>query len=107
MAWTINKQGCLIELVPDGSTNFVWGTYFPEQPEGVRIESIQVYFSAPSDEIEMRTHSTTGPRMFKFTSLTGDSVAKLFHGGLFKPVIVHSEQVYSTAGNWLIIIQTT
>jgi hypothetical protein len=107
MAWTVNRQGCIIELIPDGSTNFVWGTYFPEEPQGIQIQEIQVYFSAANDELEMRTHSTTGPRMFKYTTLTGESIAKKFYGGLFKPVVVHSEQVYGTPGSWLIVIQTT
>ena len=107
MAWTVNRQGCLIELIPDGATNFVWETYFPGEPQGVKIESIQIYFSAATDEIEMRTHSTTGPRMFKYTSITGESVAKTFYGGLFKPVIVHSEQVYGTPTSMLVVIQTT
>jgi hypothetical protein len=107
MAWTVTRDGCMIELIPDGSTNFVWGTYFPEQPEGIRIESVQVYFSAANDEIEMRTHRTTGARMLKYTTLTGESIAKRFYGGLFKPVIVHSEQVYGTPANFIISIQTT
>lgn len=107
MAWTVNKQGCLIELIPDGSTDFVWGTYFPDRPEGIQIEEVQIYFSAANDEIEMRTHSTSGPRMFKYTTSTGSSRSKRFYRGLFKPVIVHSEQVYSTPANWLVVIQTT
>jgi hypothetical protein len=107
MAWTINREGCIIELIPDGASNFVWTTAFPDEPQGVKIESIQVYFSAAADEIEMRTHSTSGPRMFKYTSITGESVAKTFYGGLFKPVIVHAEQVYGTPANFLVVIQTT
>jgi hypothetical protein len=107
MAWTKTRDGSFITLIPDGSSNFVWTTEFPEQPEGIKVEEIQVKFSAANDAIVMRTHRTTGAEVLNFLSLDGTTVAKLFHGALMKPIILHSEQTYGTAANWRIIIQTT
>lgn len=106
MAWTITRQGCIINLIPDGNNDFVWGTSFPEEPEGINIESIQVYFNAVNDVINIRTHGVTGPSIFKFKTSTGDSVYKKFMGALIKPAIKNSDLTGSST-DWLIIIQTT
>lgn len=105
MTWIVREAGPIIELIPDGSNNFIWEDYFPSLPDGIPIQSIQVYFSAPADKLDMRTHGISGPRMFKYTTISGESMAKRFYGGTFKPTIVHSEQVYTTPANWLITIQ--
>lgn len=105
MAWTVNEKGCLIELTPDGSTDFAWATYFPMEPQGALIEEIQVYFNAANDVVDIKNVSATGPSMFVYKTLDGSSVAKRFYGGLFKPYIAAADQTGTTTG-WQIIIQT-
>src|SRR5574343_1529904 len=108
MAFTVNKHGKIITLTPAvGNTdNFVWGTYFPMEPEGIPIDEIQVVFSAANDKVVIRNGSITGPEMMIYTTLAGETAAKLFHGTLLKPCIAHADQTYNTPANWRIIIQT-
>lgn len=107
MAWTVKVDEPIIELIPDGSTDFIWDDHFPEYPDGIHIDSIQVYFSAANDKIEIRHKKDTagGVRILKYTTLTGESVAKNFWGAKLKPYVRHAEQVYTTAASWVITIQ--
>lgn len=107
MAFTVNKDGRIITITPAaGNTdNFVYSSYFPEQPEGLLITEIQVVFSAANDKVVIRNGSITGPEMMIFTTLAGETAAKLFHGALLKPCLAHADQTYNTPANWRIIIQ--
>lgn len=105
MAWGKDRAGQWIVLVPDGTTDFIWETEFPDEPAGIPVKEIQVYFSAANDKVAIRTHRSTMEPIFQYTTLDGASVAKLFHGGLMKPRILHADQTYGTPANWLIIIQ--
>jgi hypothetical protein len=109
MAWTVTRFGPIINIVPAaGNTdNFVYSSYFLEEPEGLQIVEIQVVFSAATDKVVIRNGSITGPELLNYTSLAGESMAKLFHEGLLKPCLAHADQTYGTPANWRIIIQTT
>lgn len=104
MGWTKKWKGDFLEL-SSGSGDFVWGTEFPERPEGIRVESIQVVFNAANDRAIIRHGSLTGPSVFDYTTLDGSSVAKRFYGALMKPYI-ETDDLTGTYGNWKIIIQT-
>lgn len=108
MAFTYKQTGEILTITPAaGNTdNFVWGTYFPSQTEGVKVKEIQVVLSAAADKVVIRDGSITGPEMLVYTSLAGEGVAKLFHDALLKPCIAHADQTYGTPANWRIIIQT-
>jgi hypothetical protein len=107
MAWTKKRDGSFITLIPDGSSNFVWTTEFPEQPDGVKVKEMRITFSAANDKIVIHTHRSDGAEILNFLTLDGTTVASLYHDALIKPIILHSEQTYGTPGNWRINIQTT
>lgn len=106
MAWTVNdKDAPMIELIPDGSTDFVWATYFPFRPEGIKIDMIHVKFSAINDVILIRNGRLTGTPVFEYTSLDGSSKRLELYKGLFRLCIKNSEQTFGTPANVKIIIQ--
>jgi hypothetical protein len=105
MSWTITKDGSWIELVPDGSTDFVWETQYPLEAAGVRVEEVQFVFNTAADKLVMRTHRNAGVKVFEYTTSDGSSVSKRFYGATMIPRILNSE-ITGTATNMKIIIQT-
>lgn len=108
MAWSMTRYGDVINLIPDGASDFDYSTFFPDEPEGLKIVEIQLLFTAANDKYVIRNGGKTSgyPIMFSYTTLDGSSIAKKFHGGLFKPYLEHDEQVYPAVTNSRIIIQT-
>lgn len=107
MAWTVKTTGNVVTIIPAaGNTdNFLYSnSTYGLPPEGLKINSIQVVFSAASDKIVIHDGSITGPEMFNYTTVDGSSVAKEMYKGLYKPFLVHSELTYTTPANWRIIL---
>lgn len=108
MAYTVNRQGEFISIIPElgNSADFSHSAYFPDNPEGIVIKSIECVPSQANDRFTLRTHSITGPAIIDHLSLDGISFEKKYdNGALVKLYIDTSEQVQGgTLTSWKIIL---
>lgn len=98
---TVVRDGNLITLTLDGSTNWDSQT---DYPNGLAIHSIAFYPSAANDVLAIRHRSVSGPMVLYCKDTAGAGVVRYYPGALLKPYIVASELTLNTAANARVII---
>ena len=102
-AWaanTINASMAVVEIIPDGSTDWDSATLFPS---GMILQYIAFYPSAAGDIIQVRDGSATGPAFFKFKDLGGGGTLIYYGNSIVKPYFKASDCTFGTAANARII----
>ena len=100
---TVTKTGNIIEITPDGSTDWNSVTTYPQ---GLHIYAITLCSSAANDKISLRNGSATGAHVFPFLAdVTGGGLVMYYGDATLKPFLKASECTFGTPANARIIIQ--
>lgn len=104
---TINKKLGIINIVPDGSTDFDLVATYPDLPDGVRLREISYLPSAGTDVLRFKSATDAGVDIMPpLKSITGATQRYIFDDSvMYKPYLDASACTFGTAASVIIIIK--
>ena len=105
MANTTTSDDSSIQIVPDGSTDWLWSSDLTAKNSGIHVNSIQFVPSAAADRLIIRNGSITGVTLFDSGAVVdAGAVIRYYSGKRIRPVIDASECTFDTAASAKIMI---
>lgn len=98
----VNVDGLIIEIVPDGATDWDSRDLFPG---GIVMDYVIFYPSAANDIIKLRERSATGPGIIKGKDILGGGLIISPQGGVLHPYLKATDCTINTPANASIIIK--
>lgn len=99
---TVTVSGLIIEIVPDGVTDWDSKGLFPG---GMVVDYLIFYPSAANDIIKLREGLATGPAIIKAKDIPGGGLILSPQGGVLHPYLKGSDCTLNTPANASIIIK--
>lgn len=91
---TLSKNGIMLSAI---DSNWLWSDSFPGYDNGIHVVTIVFKAGITSDNtIILRDERTTGPQLLAVTHATGVMDTYNYHGALISPVLLYSEQTFTS-----------